>query len=134
MKAFRTFLFFLAAFAASPITALAAPGAFTISNQAPVWDTAPPAGPAVVLNWTASSGVTSYEVYRNATKIYPTSGTFIGRTFRNESGLTSGQTYSYYILAKNSAGNTQSNTITVGPMPSAPVTLPGAFTISNGCD
>jgi len=96
------------------------PGAFTLSNQAPVWDTATPTGPAVTLNWTGSTGVTSYEIYRNGTMIYPTSGTYAGTTFYNNTGLTLGQTYSYYILARNSAGTTQSNTISAGPMPSAP--------------
>ncbi len=76
-----------------------------------------PAGPAVTLNWTASSNATSYEVYRDGAKIYPATGTYAGMTFYNNVGLTSGQTYSYYILAKNSAGSTQSNTISVGPMP-----------------
>ena len=106
------------------------PGSFTLSNQAPVWDTAYPAGPAVQLNWTTSSNATSYEVYRNGTKIYPTSGNFTGTSFRNETGLTTGQTYSYYILAKNSVGTRQSNTINVGPMPGATVSTPGTFVLS----
>lgn len=96
------------------------PGTFTLSNDMPIWDTNPPAAPAVNLHWTSSSNATSYEVYRNGTKIYPVSGTYTGTIFYNNAGLTSGQSYSFYILAKNSAGSTQSNTINVGPMPSAP--------------
>jgi hypothetical protein len=114
-----------------PSAPASVPGSLTISNLAPVWDTNAPAAPAVTLNWTASSGATSYEVYRNGAKIYPSSGTYTGTTLYNNAGLTSGQTYSYYILAKNSAGSTQSNTISVGPMPSAPASVPGSLTISN---
>jgi hypothetical protein len=113
------------------------PGAFMLSNDPPYWDSRDPAGPAVQLLWTASSNATSYEVYRNGTKIYPTSGAFSGTTFRNEIGLTSGQTYSFYIIAQNSSGSRQSNTISVGPMPSAPATptvrsvTPSAITQGN---
>ena len=48
---------------ATDVTNLAAasPGAFTLSNDAPYWDTEPPPGPAVNLKWTASSGATSYD-------------------------------------------------------------------------
>ena len=114
-----------------PSAPVSQPGVFTLSNDPPYWDTVDPAGPAVQLRWNTSSNATSYEVYRNGTKIYPTSGVFSGTTFKNEIGLTSGQTYSYYIIARNSAGSRQSNTISVGPMPSAPVSQPGVFTLSN---
>jgi len=102
-----------------PSAPVSGPGSFTLSNESPVWDTASPPGPAVRLNWTSSSGATSYDVYRNGTKIYPTSGTFSQTTFRNETGLTTGNSYTYYIIAKNANGTKQSNSITVGPMPSA---------------
>lgn len=105
------------------------PTSVNLSNLAPVWDAASPAGPAVTLNWTAS-GATSYEVYRNGVKIYPSSGTYTGTTLYNNAGLTSGLTYSYYILAKNAAGSTQSNTINVGPMPSAPALAPSISSLS----
>jgi len=58
------------------VSASPLPGAFTLSNQAPVCDTTPPAGPAVRLNWTASSGVSSYQPYRNSSAMgSPTTGT-----------------------------------------------------------
>ena len=102
-----------------PGAPVAAPGNFTLSNLAPVWDANPPAAPAVTLNWTASANAVSYEVYRNGAKIYPSTGTYSGTTLYNNAGLTAGQTYSYYIVAKNAAGATlQSNTVSVGPMPS----------------
>lgn len=98
----------------------AVPGAFSLSNDPPYWDASAPAGPAVNLRWTASSGVTlGYEVYRNGTKIYPLSGTYTGLTFLNNLGLTGGQTYSYQIRAKNASGFTTSNTLNI-LMPTGP--------------
>ena len=97
------------------------PGSFTLSNQAPVCDTNQPVGPAVRLNWTAASGATTYEVYRNGSQI--ASGV-TGTTFYNSTGLTAGQSYSYFVRARNSAGATDSgainvsipNNICVGPL------------------
>ncbi|SKA95078.1 Putative Ig domain-containing protein [Prosthecobacter debontii] len=99
------------------------PGNFTLSNSSPIWDTSPPAGPAVQLSWTSSSNATSYEIYRNGSKIYPTSGTFTGTSFRNETGLTGGQSYSYYVIARNASGSRQSNTLNI-TMPNAPPATP----------
>ena len=96
------------------------PPQFTLTNDQPYWDARFPAGPAVQLRWTLSSHATDYEVYRDGIKIYPTSGVLTERSFRNELGLSPGQTYSYYILANNSTGSNKTNTITVGPMPNAP--------------
>ncbi|MGI8965863.1 MAG: hypothetical protein ACR2H1_07210, partial [Limisphaerales bacterium] len=92
-----------------------APGSFTLSNNAPVCDHNPPSdSPAVTLNWTMSDGANSYEIYRNGTKIYPANGTYTGITFYNNgSGLFAGQSYSYFILARNAAGTTQSNNVNV---------------------
>lgn len=103
--------------------ATASPGGFTLSHDPPVWDTRPPAGPAVQLRWGASSNATSYEVYRNGSKIYPASGTFSGLSFRNETNLTGGQTYSYHIIARNASGSRQSNTLSI-TMPNAPPAVP----------
>lgn len=99
------------------------PGGFTLSHDPPVWDTRTPAGPAVQLRWGASSNATSYEVYRNGSKIYPSSGTFSGISFRNETNLTGGQTYSYHIIARNASGSRQSNTLSI-TMPNAPPAVP----------
>jgi hypothetical protein len=102
------------------------PGAFTLSNDAPVWDTSIP-GPKVNLIWGASSNATSYDLYRDGS-LYSTGITQL--SFLNSANLTGGQSYSYYVIAKNSAGTRQSNTINV-TMPAAPVSQPGAFTLSN---
>ena len=109
------------------------PGSFTLSNDAPYWDTTPPAGPAVNLHWTASSGAQSYTLYRNGS-VY-TAG-LTGLSYLNDLDLTPGQTYSYYVLAINAVGSNQSGTISV-TMPNAPVNPPGSFTLSSatpGCN
>ena len=102
-----------------------APGAFTLSNEAPVCDAG---SPAVRLNWTASSGASSYDVYRNGSLYY--SG-LTGTTFYNSANLTPGQTYTYFIRARNSAGTRDSNTISVSIPAGICVSGPGAFTLSN---
>ena len=91
------------------------PGTFTLSNEPPVCDTQPPGpSPAVRLNWTTSSGATSYDVYRNG-GLY--SSGITGNTFYNSANVVAGQTYSYFIRANSSSGDTDSNTISV-PIPS----------------
>ena len=99
-----------------------APGGFTLSNDLPEWDALPPAGPAVQLRWTSSNAATSYEVYRDGVLIFPLSGSYAETTFRNELGLAAGQTYEFHIIANNSTGVIQSNTISVGPMPGVQTT------------
>jgi len=89
------------------------PGSFTLSAQA-YCNTTPPVAPAVRLTWTSSSGATSYDLYRNGT-LY--SSNLTGTSFDNTANVVAGQTYTYYVVAKNSAGTTQSNTVTV-PVPS----------------
>jgi hypothetical protein len=65
--------------------------------------------PQVRLNWTASSGATSYDVYRNGSLYY--SG-LTGTQFLNTL-VTAGTTYTYYVKARNAYGSTDSNTVTV---------------------
>jgi len=83
------------------------PGSFTLTNLAPVCNVG---SPAVQLNWTASTGVATYDVYRNGSLYF--SG-LTGTSFNNTAGLTAGQSYTYFIRARNSTGNTDSNTISV---------------------
>ncbi len=100
------------------------PGAFTLSNDPPYWDPQDPAGPAVQLWWKASSNATRYEVYRNGSKIFPPANeTLTGTAFLSLLGMSAGEKYDFYVIAYNSAGSRQSNTISVGPMPGAPSTL-----------
>ncbi len=105
------------------------PGSFTLSNDPPVCDTDPPGpSPAVRLNWTASNGATSYDLYRNGS--FYDSG-ISGTTYYNSAGLTPGQTYTYFVRARNSAGSRDSNTISVFIPSDICVSPPGSFTLSN---
>lgn len=83
---------------------------------------------SISLAWNASTdnvGVKSYNIYRD--------GTLIGSsavTSYNASGLTAGKTYSFYVRAKDAAGNIsiQSNTLTVatsGLQTTTPAAGPG---------
>jgi hypothetical protein len=64
---------------------------------------------SVSLTWSAASGATSYNVYRNGTKVgSPTSTSYM------DSGLAANTTYSYQVSASNSAGEgAKSSTISV---------------------
>ena len=97
------------------------PGAFTLSNDQPVWDASIP-GPKVQLNWTPSTDVGNYALYRNGALYVAGIG---GTSYLNSANLTAGATYTYFIRASNADGTTDSNTITV-TMPSAPQTVPNA--------
>ncbi len=85
------------------------PGSFTLSGNA-YCNTTPPVAPAVNLTWGAASGATSYDLYRNGW-LYSSGITIT--SFDNNANVTAGQTYTYYVIAKNANGSTQSNTITV---------------------
>jgi len=101
------------------------PGSFTISAVARC-DTASPVAPAIKLTWSASSNATSYEVYRNGS-LYTT---VTGLTYDNTLNVVAGQTYSYYVVAKNSTGTTQSNSVSVPVSSSICGSAPGSLTVS----
>ncbi|MFN8357819.1 MAG: fibronectin type III domain-containing protein [Spirosomataceae bacterium] len=72
----------------------------------------------LTLNWTASTdnvGVVSYQVYRNGSLL---NGTVTGTTF-SVTGLTCGTQYSFYITAKDAAGNTSGSSTTITPTTSS---------------
>ncbi len=87
------------------------PGSFALTHDPPVCDEQKPIGPAVMLRWTPSSGVSTYDFYRNGT-ITRAVG-LVGTTFYCSLGLTAGETYTFFIRAKNANGTTDSNTVTV---------------------
>jgi bacillolysin len=74
---------------------------------------------SLTLNWTASTdnvGVTGYDVYRNSSLYSSVTG-----TSANVTGLTASTTYSFYVIAKDAAGNTSpaSSSINVTTLPPA---------------
>ena len=74
------------------------------------------------LNWTASAGATAYDVYRNGNLYF--SG-ITGTQFMNSGNITVGATYSYFVRARNSVGNADSDTQAAvapncSPLPAAP--------------
>ena len=89
------------------------PGPLTLTLEAPVCDQAAPAGPAVRLDWTLSANASNYDVYRNGSLDSPSGVSVSGTTFNNNAGVVAGQTYSYFIRAKNIAGTRDSNTVGV---------------------
>ena len=105
-----------------------APGSFTVSGTA-YCNTSPPAGAAVQLSWSPSSGAASYTLYRNGS---PYASGITQTSYDNNANVTAGQTYTYFVRATNSNGNTDSNTITVS-VPSnvcGGSQAPGSFTVS----
>lgn len=90
---------------------------FTTDTQAP---TAPAnlassnvTSTGATLSWTASTdniGVTGYDIYKNGTLL-----TTVTSTSYNVTGLTAATTYSFYVKAKDAAGNISaaSNTVNV---------------------
>ena len=106
---------------------LTAPTAPLLSKDPPIWDTTPPAAPALYLHWTASSGNPAplYDLYRNGTLVSAYGANLSQTSFYNELGLLLGQTYTYYVIAHNSAGSTQSNTISVTIPANLGTSMPG---------
>ena len=103
-------------------------GSFTASS-AP--DTEAPTAPSslaasnitentIDLNWTASTdnvGVTGYDVYQGGSVVATVTGTSYQAT-----GLTANTAYSFYVIAKDAAGNSSPQSNTVNATTSAPDT------------
>jgi fibronectin type 3 domain-containing protein len=116
-----------------------APGAFTVTGNAFCYNAPPdqpPAGRrgAIHLSWPASSNATSYDVYRDGGLFasIPTGGSY---------GLDDvspglGGHHSYYVIARNATGTTQSDTADVTIPNDVCQALPGPFTLdgSASCD
>jgi fibronectin type 3 domain-containing protein/O-glycosyl hydrolase len=81
----------------------------------------------VVLSWTASSGATSYSIYRSTTSGGEGSTAYktgVTSTSFSDTGLTVGTTYYYQVTAINSTGasskSSEVSATPTGPIPSAP--------------
>src|SRR5213075_738758 len=101
---------------------------FTLTSATP---SCSGSSPQITLNWTASSGVATYDVYRNGT-LY-SSGIPAGTlSFLNTgSNVTAGTTYTYFIRARNATGTTDSNSLQATAPNNCGGTLPGAFTLTS---
>jgi hypothetical protein len=120
------------------VAALSSAGASGLSSEASAAPQAPPAAPTsltatpgnafVELNWSASSGAVSYNVYRgtkagseSATPI----ATGIGVTAYTDTRLTNGQRYYYEVAAVNKGGTSpKSDETSATPSASAMYALP----------
>ncbi len=89
----------------------APPTALTLTNENPRCDFTASAVPAVRLNWTPSTNVSTYQVYRNGSPIGNTKTSSTVSSY--ELGLAAGQTYNYKVVASNALGVANSNTITI---------------------
>jgi fibronectin type 3 domain-containing protein len=113
------------------LSAVAAPGSFTLTGNEKCWTSNPPPRPGIQLAWTASANAVSFEIFRNGqfrdTIPFGGSGTY---EESDNSGLFQpGQTISYYMVAHDNSGGTfTSNTVDIHitgdvcqPPPAAPV-------------
>jgi chitodextrinase len=75
------------------------------------------------LTWTASTddvGVASYDVYRAAPSSLPAKVTTVTGRQYGDSGLTSNTAYTYYVIAKDAAGNQSAQSVQVTATTQAP--------------
>ena len=107
-------------------TSYGSDAAFTTSAASPPTDTSAPTAPGslvgsagdaqVSLSWSASTdnvGVSGYRVFRDGSRVAQSSATSF-----TDSGLANGTSYSYYVVAFDTAGNVSaaSNTISATPV------------------
>jgi PKD repeat protein len=115
------------------------PGAFSVTGNAFCYNAPPdqpPAGRrgAIHLSWPASSNATSYDIFKDGGLFssIPTGG---GWSLDDVSPGLGGH-HSYYVVARNAAGTTQSNTVDVTIPTDVCQAVPGPFTVdgSASCD
>src|SRR5262249_37584342 len=96
--------------------------------------TAAPGNAQVTLNWSASSGATSYNVKRSTTSggPYTTIATGVTATSFTNTGLTNGTTYFYLVSAVNAPGES-GNSNQASATPAQP-TSGDIFVAPNGTD
>jgi hypothetical protein len=86
------------------------------------------------LSWTASTGATSYQVFRNGTAL---SLSLASTTLAyDDSAVVAGQQYAYFVRATNSAGSADSNSINISLLTTIcqPPPQPFALSANTFCD
>ncbi len=116
--------------AGTRLFAIFSPSAITLAtSQAPYWDSRPPAGPVVPLQWNQSQRAQYFEIYRNG-QFYTRIDNPNATSFTNNVGLSAGATYTFLVAARRNddpLSFTQSNTLTLA-MPSQPQAPPSVTT------
>jgi pimeloyl-ACP methyl ester carboxylesterase len=87
------------------------PGSFQLSADPASCNPSPSTVPIVHLSWTASAQAASYVVYRNSSPAGSAANGALSWT--DPSTLTAGSTYTYFAVATNAQGSTQSNSVPV---------------------
>ncbi len=120
--------------ATAPTCGVSTPGSFSLTAATPSCDGS---SPQITLTWTAASGATTYDLYRNGTLYFSGLGSGTLSFINVGSNVTAGTTYTYFIRARNSAGSTDSNSRSATASTSCGVSQPGAFSLTaatTGCD
>jgi fibronectin type 3 domain-containing protein len=126
------------------VSAVNAAGQSPVSSQVSATPVAPPATPAgltatagnaqVALNWSSSSGATSYNIYRSTTSGGEGSTPYqtgVTSTSFTDSSLTNGTTYYYEVSAVNAGGQSPVSS-QVSATPVAPPATPTGLTATSG--
>ncbi|MGD0733387.1 MAG: fibronectin type III domain-containing protein, partial [Terracidiphilus sp.] len=95
--------------------------------SAPTGLTATPGNGQIQLNWTASAGATSYQVWDTTGGNYGEIASSVTGTTYTATGLINGTSYSFYLTASNSNGTSGPST-GASATPVAPIVIPAAPT------
>ena len=117
-------------------TSYGSDAAFTTSAASPPTDTSAPTAPGslvgsagdaqVSLSWSASTdnvGVSGYRVFRDGSRVAQSSATSF-----TDSGLANGTSYSYYVVAFDTAGNVSAASNTISATPVAATSRSSSYT------
>ena len=99
-------------------TAACGPGAFSLTATAVCEN----GDSAINLSWGASSGATSYDIYRNGSLYTNVTTTAFANTY-----ITTGTAYTYYVTAKNASGSINNSN---GVLSRTANCNPGAFSVT----
>src|SRR5947207_3579532 len=110
-------------------TAIAAPGEFTLISAIAGCNGG---SPQITLNWTTSSGVMTYDIYRDGV-LYVRDIPALGRSFPDTgNNVAPGVTHIYFLRAKNNTGSTDSGSLQeTGPTDCGGLQAPAAFTLTS---